>query len=387
MKHRIRITTFYHALSIIMCLFLCSIKGYPINSSATSSGAKLIKIVGKGEIIAGDASPNGKLLAFITTGKNGHSLYILNLKTGQIQKMEGIGKKAKACRWDGNNTLWFEKEDTKGNLSVWCWKDNAAKASPLPSGAWRPVPSPDGKYVAFRLGVQNGLYIWDSSKKRIQKIPASLYISTYEFSPDGKFLVFIGMSSNQSTGNFTFGTPTPPNEGEIAAIRIPNWEQVQIIDKGLLLRPVRISFIGKNGVVFLKNEVALPSPPPLPKTPNEAKVGEFISTKIILYNKSPEWRAKALWSEKHTKDKFAVSSDGKFLLLPIISSDQNPDRTLLKMVSLSSRREKKVGEALNLKDLFFNKGLGSFLVVTSQKIFSLTVEGKRTDIITLSSSP
>jgi hypothetical protein len=304
------------------------------------------------------------------------------LKTRLIQKIEGIGKRARACRWDGNNTLWFEKEDSKGNFTVWCWKDGVAKASPLPIGAWRPVPSPDGKYVAFLSGIQGGLSIWDASAKRIQKISAD-YVSAYGFSPEGKFFVFVRTKSDQSTGNFALGIPMPQNQGEVAIIRVPNWEKVKVIDKGALLRPIRISFLKNGDFVFLKKETSLPSsPPPLPKTPEEAKVGELAGSKFILYEKSRQWQAKVIWTEKYVKDMFAVSSDGKFLLVPCPLSKGNPNQAVLKLVNLSTKQGRNVVEVSDLKDLFFNEALKSFLVVSSQKIFYLTLDGKRIDIIT-----
>ena len=125
---------FRHILgcSMVFCL-LCSLWSSTINSPQISPGIKTIRIAEEREILAGDVAPKGNFLAFITAGKNGHTLFILNLKTGLIQKIEGIGKRARACRWDGNDTLWFEKEDSKGNFTVWCWKDGVAKASPLPT--------------------------------------------------------------------------------------------------------------------------------------------------------------------------------------------------------------------------------------------------------------
>jgi hypothetical protein len=278
--------------------------------------------------------------------------------------------------------LWFEKEDSKGNFTVWFWKDGVAKASPLPIGAWRPVPSPDGKYVAFLSGLQGGLSIWDGSAERIHKIPAN-YVSTYGFTPEGKFFVFIRMSSDQSTGNFALGIPMPQNQGEVAIIRVPYWEKVKVIDKGALLRPIRISFLKNGDFVFLKKEISLPSsPPPLPKTPQEAKTVELAGSEFILYERARKWRAKVIWTEKYVNDMFAVSSDGKFILVPCPLSKGNQNQAVLKLVNLSTKQERNVGEVADLKDLFFNEALKSFVVISSQKIFYLTLDGKWIDIIT-----
>jgi len=366
---------------MVFCL-LCSLWSSTISSPQIPPGIKTIRIAGEREILAGDVAPRGDFLAFITAGKNGHTLFILNLKTGLIQKIEGIRKRARACRWDGNDTLWFEKEDSKGNFTVWCWKDDVAKASPLPIGAWRPVPSPDGKYVAFLSGIQGGLSILDASTKRIQKIPAN-YVSTYGFTPEGKFFVFIRMSSDQSMKNLPLGIPIPQNQGEVAIIRVPNWGKVKVIDKGALLRPIRISFLKNADFVFLKKEISsLSSPPPLPKTPQEAKTGELAGSKFILYERARQWQAKVIWKEKYVNDMFAVSSDGKFLLVPCLLSQGNPNQVVLKLVNLSTKQERNVGEVADLKDLFFNEARKSFVVISSQKIFYLTLDGKRIDIIT-----
>ena len=356
---------------------------------STFSDAIIFKENQAEEILSGDISQDGKLLAFVASVKKSHLLYILDLKRRQILQIEEVGSKARICKWGKNNTLWFEKEGSNGKLSIWYWKEGISRLSTLPTGAWRPAPSPNGRYVAFKKGLQSGLKIWDQSTGKTYQISTPYYISLYSWTPDGNSLVLLTRAPILAKGmDNIFSFFPPPNLGQIVLVKAPDFRKKKIVDKGILLRS-SISFLKDGSFVCLKQESRFllaqgeKGIPPLPQISSPREALPPIIAHFVLY-RFPTWQASTIWTEKNTKEKFAVSNDGDYILIFTIPSNTLAmERANVKLIDLHLHKERYLGEIADPKEVIFDEIEKRFIVFSSLEIFSVSLDGKKDEIVTL----
>jgi tricorn protease len=188
-------------------------------------------------------SPDGKKIAFISDLSGEDQLYLVD-QDGK-GKAEALTTDLKvflnAPEWspDGKRIAFVDKSGVVHVVAVAdrkrveAAKDAFGRVGDL---AW----SPDGQYLAFSLGNQNGtrsLHIWSAGEGKLRKVTGELFTATSPaWDPDGKYLYFLSrrdyapqmsnlefdFAGNRNTGIFALtlrkdgANPFPPESDEVA---------------------------------------------------------------------------------------------------------------------------------------------------------------------------
>ncbi len=137
-------------------------------------------------------------------------LYILDIGSGNIEKLPGITVKAMWPSWcsDGDKDLIaFEGRVTSSNRRIYLYDGSTKKVSPISKGSYdlRPSWSPDCSKIVFLRDIkgQDDIYIHDVQEDRDYAVLESTYDEfNASWSPDGKHIIFTRVTQDTNGDGF-----------------------------------------------------------------------------------------------------------------------------------------------------------------------------------------
>jgi TolB protein len=161
-------------------------------------------------------SPNGDLVTYMNFAEGNPQVYLLQLSTGQQQRLAAIGSMTFAPRFspDGN-TVAFSVEQG-GTTNIYSISTGGGQPMQLTSGAaidTSPSYSPDGSRIVFESdrGGSPQIYMMGAGGGNAQRISfGEGSYSTPVWSPKGDLIAF----TRQSGGQFHIGIMNPDGSGE-----------------------------------------------------------------------------------------------------------------------------------------------------------------------------
>lgn len=322
-----------------------------------------------GSIITADVSPDGSMISAVVGEKVANALLFVFSKDGKALKItDGT---ITHCAWADNETLWFHKSE-KDIPSIWEWRKGYPKPKLILKGALNPTPSPDGRWVACvhltKVGdkssalISDYLLIYDRSQKKSKKVslagPSPFLLN---WSPDGKRLYALCFPPLSSSSIFDF---------YILSMQPPSFTP----PKTVTTHSYPLAYIGSWGleggeVVFVMRE--------------------GLASKFFRFMRYDERKGKSemIWEEEWYNRSFAISSDGRFLLIPHERLDENNKPFFfLHLVDLPAQKEIKI-ENEDIKQgvgrVWYHNGLKGSCIVTPKKLFLLHGEGELKELLSL----
>lgn len=161
-------------------------------------------------------SPQGNLLSYMNFAGDVPQIYLLDLNTGQQQRVADFGKMTLSPRFspDGQNLAF--SVTTGANTNIYMMNLQSRKPVGLTSGAaidTGPSFSPDGSRIAFESdrGGSQQIYVMSANGGGAQRISfGNGRYSTPVWSPKGDLIAF----TKQHEGQFHIGTMRPDGSGE-----------------------------------------------------------------------------------------------------------------------------------------------------------------------------
>ena len=193
----------------------------------TQKSRALKKMLHTGQGVAW--SPDGKMLGITTQGGGGTQITLLQI-TGTVTRRIGDAKiLARFPQWspDGKYVL-FEGMDKGKSYTGEVWVaqvdgDEVQRLTPSAAADWAPVPSPDGKRVAFLTtrGHKAEAWVADADGRKPQRLADADTVSRLVWAPDGKSLLVLRKSGSVAV---RFGAaPTTQDLKMQAALPTASW--------------------------------------------------------------------------------------------------------------------------------------------------------------------
>jgi len=339
-------------------------------------------------IATADLSPDGDFLSIVVaSGRSSRSrvLWIYSLKTKEKRK---VADDALNCLWDNRDVLWFDRK-TGNNWSIWKWQPTTSEPQLVVSEAFKPFPSPDGRLLACSVYVDikdekslkeaSVILFFDDEGKLKGRIslPSPPFFCEWSPKGDGVYVICLPGLSNFLSFNIFFLTPP------YSSPRAVSTESYPIAYKGSWC-------LDDGGFVFVTRENFPPKALPDSKVPLAFEGSPSKLSKFYFWKYNPKGKNKNLtliWKEEGYNRSFAISPDGRSLLIPHKSIDkQNRIYCYLHLVDLRRKRTTKVMRE-EIKDgigrVWYNRGLGGFCIATPYKVLLLKENGEMRTLLSL----
>ncbi|MBC7328183.1 hypothetical protein H5T87_08740 [bacterium] len=343
-----------------------------------------------------DISSDGSLVAFIIKTKKENKspgdsqLFVYSLKENKKWK---IAKNVLGfLAWDGKNTLWFQVEETNGTFSTYSWRKGMLRPKLLLKGRYiNPCPSPDGKWLVCAFYPPEGvpeseflkesrnLIVYDLQKNKLKKVAfhRNYMPLFFQWSPDSSYL-------------FIYCLGMKPTEYGLFLLKPPSFQPRVISSKAYAIAGGSWC-LSDGSIVYVEVEGAVSSSKSETKIPVAPPGFPFSSGPSTQYN---FWRyseakgKKLLWTEKGYDRLFAVSLDGRHLLIPHEDIDLEKRRYFyyLNLVDLNRKDCKRV-EREEIREsvlgVRYNEGLGGFVIICPKGLYLLNSKGQLSPLLML----
>ncbi len=155
-------------------------------------------------------SPRGDQIVYTGCKSGFCQLYILNIDSGNIEKLPGITTKAMWPSWcsvGDKDLIAFEGRVTSSNRRIYLYDGSTKKVSPISKGSFdlRPSWSPDCSKIVFLRDIkgQDDIYIHDVKEDRDYAILESTYDEfNASWSPDGRHIIFTRVTQDTNGDGF-----------------------------------------------------------------------------------------------------------------------------------------------------------------------------------------
>ncbi|MGB9876141.1 MAG: hypothetical protein ACPLPS_00020 [bacterium] len=282
------------------------------------------------------------------------------------------------CKWDRHDVLWFDRK-RGNNWSIWQWRPGFHRPLLVIDKAMNPFPSPDGQWVVCfpYVEIKDEISLKKSSAlillhrhKKIKKIPLVGPPLFCNWSPRGDKLFTICLPGLSTPSVFTF---------HILMLIPPSFEQTVVSVDSYPIAWDGSWCIEDGGFVFVTREGFPPK-----NTPKNNKVplsfpGERTSPSLFYFwkynTKGGGKKLTLLWKERGYGRSFAISPDGRFLIIPHTAlGEKNKVYHYLNLADLNNKKESKIkrGEfKQGIGRVWWHRGLRGFCIVAFNKILLL----------------
>ncbi|MBC7329427.1 hypothetical protein H5T88_03610 [bacterium] len=341
-------------------------------------------------IATADVSPDGKFLSVVVVGGRSSRNRVLSVYSLETKDKWEVADEALHCFWDKRNVLWFDRK-IGNNWSIWKWQPTHTWPQLVASKAFNPFPSPDGERVACfpHVDIKDQKSLKEAStillfngkgelRGRIS-LPGPPFFCEWSPTGNGMYVICLpGLSDPPySLFHIVYLTLSPLSQ------RVVSSESYPIAGKGSWC-------LDDGGFVFVIREKfpsqGLPSSKvPLSFPGSHSKLSDFYFWK---YN--PEGENKKLeliWKEKGYNRSFAISPDGRFLLIPHEAINQQKKvYSYLHLVDLKRKKTSKITRE-EIKDgirrVWYHRGLGGFCIATPYQVLLLKESGEMRTLVSL----
>lgn len=137
-------------------------------------------------------SPDGRTIAYLRETLEDFDIWLMNSDgTGKRPLMEeGFPEEGQPAFLPGGRGLVFAGSSGERSWSVFTVEEDGTGLKRLASEAYHPVVSPDGRWLAYLdLGTSGGIRLRNLRTGKVRELSGGI-IRSFDFSPDGRRLVF-----------------------------------------------------------------------------------------------------------------------------------------------------------------------------------------------------
>ena len=172
---------------------------FALDADARTAGAPRFLFGGSQEILTFEASPDGKTMAYTTTGSTQEDVFVANTDGSRVRQLTNDAARDRGVTWSRDGKTLYFYSNRQGAYHLWSISADGANLTPVTTDAdlksvsarniYTPSLSPDGRIILAQTDDRVVFVHPDRpAGKRIETIDPRA-IAKGEWSPDGKKLV------------------------------------------------------------------------------------------------------------------------------------------------------------------------------------------------------